>query len=161
MLDSDALILKGVYRDWLTELNIDFSKKDKVSELEEKLIFKGTTLDEDEISKLSRPLQDFIYTATKSEDVVSDSSRNKIIKRSYYLVDKFGFNEGSKRSYLAKLLSDGNWWTRAKLLRQAKKDLGSCSRYTLDSIETYLRKNKYDLRVSTNKEGITILKLYI
>ncbi len=161
MLDNDLIILKSIYRKWLTELSVEFSKKDKLAELEEKLIAKGLLLDEIDFDKLSKPLQDFLYTATQSKGTIPESSRNKIVKRSYYLVDKFGFNIGSKRSHVAALLSNGNWWTRSKLLRQAKKDLGKCSKYTLDCTETALRKKRYDLRTSKNKEGLTILKLYV
>lgn len=160
MLDNDLLILKDVYRNWLKELGVEYSKKDKLAELEEKLLLKGSSLDEDEIGKLTRPLQDFICVATQSEGTIAESSRNKIVKRSYYMVDKFGFNVGSKRSHVATLLSNGNWWTRPQLLRQARKDLGKCSQYTIDCVETYLRKKRFDLRTSNNKEGVTILKLY-
>jgi len=160
MLENDIIILKEVYRKWLQELGIEYSKKEKLAELEEKLILRGTSLEDPEIDKLSKPLQDFIYTATKSRGTILESSRTKIVKRSYYMVDKFGFNVGSKRSHVATLLASGNWWTRPQLLRQAKKDLGKCSQYTLDCVETYLRKNRYDLRTSNNKEGVVILKLY-
>ena len=160
MLENDILILKEIYRNWLQELGIEYSKKDKIAELEEKLILRGASLEDPEIDKLSKPLQDFIYTATRSQGTIPETSRNKIVKRSYYMVDKYGFNVGSKRSHVASLLASGNWWTRPQLLRQAKKNLGACSQYTLDCVETYLRKNRYDLRTSTNKEGITILKLY-
>ena len=160
MLENDILILKEIYRNWLQELGIEYSKKDKIAELEEKLILRGASLEDPEIDKLSKPLQDFIYTATRSQGTIPETSRNKIVKRSYYMVDKYGFNVGSKRSRVASLLASGNWWTGPQLLRQAKKNLGACSQYTLDCVETYLRENRYDLRTSTNKEGITILKLY-
>lgn len=146
---DDAFKLKQKYREFLQELGVPFQKRDEISDLEWKIIAEGDKVKAnlEKWSSLSTDLQGYFRDiGVEPPKEVEPKSYKSIaeIKR-LDAMDEFGFKIGSRKSYAAKTLRDGNWWSRKDLLERVKRKLGGCSIFTIDAMETSLRKKGFPL----------------